>query len=263
MADRLGHPSPTLKHCTQGGQALAESLFALTGLVALWVAVHWLSHYQDAALSATHASRHAAFVAARLTEPDDSAALTDPFFTGAAHRWTDRHAVAILDPHTSVGLVTFRLPPLSANAQPATDTKHAQVLRRDWHLEDIGIVRTQVQLDLPSRSLKPTTSDTSLLKLGVFDEAYPVLARSTAILTGAGHASSDMDVQFKIGSSDFAWKSTYTRSRDAASEIETRAHGVDAGWSRPGVTLDWLQPWSGRVPSYLITEFEPLMGVLP
>ena len=46
---------------SQCGQALVESLVVLPVLAVLWVAIHWLAHYQDMALSATHASRFAAF----------------------------------------------------------------------------------------------------------------------------------------------------------------------------------------------------------
>lgn len=245
MANRSHQGRRYLKYCTQSGQALAESLFALMGLTALWVAVHWLSHYQDAALSARHASRHAAFAATRFTQPDDTVALTVPFFTGAAHRWKNRHGASILDPHTSVNLLQFRLQPLSAAAQPAAGSVHGPALRRDWQLDDNGMVQTRVLLSLP-----------------VFDEPYPVLARNTVILTAAGHASSDIGVHSRIAASALAWQSAYTTSRIAASEVNARALGVEAGWGRSAATLDWLQPWSGRVPPHLITEFEPLKGDL-
>lgn len=238
----------------QRGQALVESLAALLGLAVLWVALHWLAHYQDAALSATHASRHAAFLASRGNLDDSVQAVAGPFFTGSAHRWTDRRSQEILDPGTSVKRLGRRMPPLSELAQPGAGLTHAAALRRDWSLEDTGILRAEVSVDFKQSLGSQPDADPSLLQLRVFDLPYPSLARSTSILTGAGHAVSDTDVQSRVAASSLAWSAAHAASRLAGSEVNLRAEGVEAGWGRAAAGFDWLQPWSGRVPGHLVTD---------
>ena len=240
----------------QGGQALLESLVALLGLAVLWVALNWLAHYQDAALSAIHASRHAAFVASRGQHQDAGNALTPVFFAGRAHRWTDRRGHSILPSDRSVKLSWTRLPPLSPRGQPGGSMAHATTLRRDWSLEDVGVLQARLHVDFGRVENRRSDRDASLLKLRAFEQAYPPLTRHISILTGAGHAASDGEAQSIVAASSLAWTAAYTASRAAGAEINLRATGVEAGWGRPAASFDWLQPWSGRVPAHLITEYD-------
>lgn len=240
----------------QRGQALVEAVLAMSGLAVLWVVLHWLAHYQDAALSATHASRHAAFVASRNDTEAPARQVVEPFFTGPAHRWTDRRGQRVLAADTAMQLSTERLQPLSVLAQPGRGFATAGALRRDWSLEDQGILQAQVTLDSGAAAeLLPEKE--SLLKLDMFDLPYPTLARSTRILTGAGHAASDAATQSRLAGSRLAWGAAHSASSLAAREVQLRAAGVEDGWGRPGLELDWLQPWGGLVPAHLITDYEP------
>lgn len=240
----------------QKGQALVESLVALLALAVLWVALNWLAHYQDAALSATHASRHAAFVASRGEQPDGHQAEAAPFFTGSAHHWKNRKGQAVLEFDISVSTSRQRLPPLSAAAQPGAGSATATTLRREWSLADEGILRARVALDfIGLQPLVDGNSDASLLKLQGFDRAYPPLSRSISILTGAGHAGADDEVQSRVAASSLAWAAAHGVSRAAGTEITMRAEGVEGGWGRSAADFDWLQPWSGQVPGHLLSEY--------
>lgn len=236
----------------QQGQALAEGLFAMMALAVLWVGLHWLAHYQDAALSAQHASRHVAFTATRDQPEPGWQALGAPFFTGPAHRWTDRRGQAVIEADRSVQLSTRRLQPLSIHAQPGRATSNAHTLRRDWALEDPGILQATVMLDPGAGAVLPQGHESTLLKLAVFDLPYPPLVRHTHILTGAGHAISDSAAQDRVGDSSLAWSAAYAASRSSGRAIQQRAAGVDAAWGRPDLDFNWLQRWSGRVPGHLI-----------
>ena len=240
----------------QDGQALVESLVAMLALAVLWVALLWLAHYQDINLSALHASRHAAFVATRIVADEPPADLMADFFTGDAHRWADRRGQAVLDTETPALVSWQRLQPLPDLAQPGGSLAQAVVLRHDWSLADSGILQARVTPLFSTGAIHDARADGySRLGLDVFDHAYPPLARSTSILTGAGHASSDTAVQDRVAASGLAWSLAHSASRLAGSQAWGRADGVDAGWNRPAPDFEWLRPWSGRVPGHLVTEY--------
>lgn len=241
---------------TQAGQALVESLVAMLALVVLWGALHWLAHYQDIGLSSVHASRHAAFAATRTGADEPGQEIASHFFTGSAHRWVDRRGEAVLDAQAPFALSWQRLRPLSPEAQPAGRLMQAATLRRDWQLDDRGILQARIAAGFAvGRGDGAPTGIGNRLQLHVFDHSYPPLARSIGILTGAGHAPSDAQVQNRIGASALAWSGAQSASRLSGGSVQLRADGVDMGWSRPAPTYDWLQPWSGRVPGHLIAEY--------
>lgn len=247
----------------QRGQALTEALVAMLGLIVLWVALHWLAHYQDMALSATHAGRHAAFLATRTAADALEHGYTDPghdlarqFFSGRAHRWTDRRGQPVLNPATAVKPSWDRRERLSVQAQPGAGLASASVLRRDWAVDDTGILRASIALKFSesSRAGEGGVRD-GLLRLSQFDLPYPDLSRSTRILTGAGHAATDDATQARVASSGLAWRTAEAASLASAHEIAGRASGVDSGWSRAAPEFRWLSPWSGRVPAHLIEDY--------
>lgn len=237
----------------QRGQALVESLVAMLALAVLWVAIHWLAHYQDMALSATHASRHAAFLASRADPGhiDHAEALDQRFFSGSAHRWTDRRGMRLLDPQSGVHSSWHRHNPLPAWAQPGVATPYADTLRRDWSVDDRGVLRARVALDFSPLDRASGLPD-GPLRLSQFDQPYAPFARSISILTGAGHAVSDSDAQARVAASQLAWGGPAAASRAAGAAVAALAHGTDAGWGRSGPQFDWLQPWQGRVPPHAI-----------
>lgn len=236
----------------QAGQALVESLVAMLGLAALWVALHWLANYQDIALSAVHASRHAAFAASRMPPEEIRSDVTGRFFSGSAHRWADRQGHAVLDSQLPVRLSWQRLQPLSAQAQPGAGHAASQILRRDWLLEDAGVLQARIAPGFATDVAGRVRAHG--LRLQPLELSYPPLVRSTGILTGAGHAASDAAVQSRVAASGLAWTAAYSASQLAGGDARTGAGGVDAAWGRPQPDLDWLQPWSGRVPPHLITR---------
>jgi len=249
-------PSACTRQC---GQALVESLVAMLGLAVLWVAIHWLAHYQDMALSVTHASRHAAFLATRegatVSEGGSGHKAIERFFSGSAHRWTDRRGRGVAAAEISVQRSRQSHPALSVHAQPGGGHPTGHTLRKEWSLEDTGVLRAQVRLHAFS-SESISNEDTGLLRLSQFDRPYEVLRRSTSILTDAGHAMSDDAAQSRLSVSRLAWAAAETASRTAAGAVMSHAEGVDSGWGRPGPGFDWLHAWSGRVPDDFIQDYE-------
>lgn len=251
---------------SQRGQALVESLAVLLVLGALWVAIHWLAHYQDMALSATHASRFAAFQAARQVNPisagaqnvhqPDAADAIGLYFSGVAHRWTDRRGVKQLEEEKDVNITWSRAQQLSAEGQPGSISSYASRLRREWSLEDVGILQARVHLSGIGHSTGDRPLTEGPIGLHFFDSAYPELMRSTSILTHPGHVSTDQAVQQQVAASQLAWASSYGASRAAAQEIMARAEGVDGGWSRAAPRVDWLAPWAGQVPGHLVKDYQ-------
>ena len=238
----------------QKGQALLESLIVALGMAVLWVAISWLAQYQDAALSATHASSYAAFVATRHDPEERAVDLVQPFFQGRAHGWKDRKGEEIVDTqnvylHSSLG-------ELSAYAQPGQTAPLAAALRRDWRLEEGGILHARVGLSFADRHEAKPAARSFGLRLDEFDRPYPKLERSTAILTGAGHSASDASVQTRVAESALAWSTSYGASLAAGRAAQSRASQVEEGWGRPAADFDWLDPWSGYVPEHLLAEYE-------
>ncbi len=260
MARKLTSGTQLSGHARQCGQALVESLVALFALAVLWVGLNWLGHYQDMALSMAHASRYAAFLATRV-EPSElqgderGRERVQRYFTGDAHRWRDRRGATWVDPEVALGASWHRDRPLSARSQPGADTPHATTLRQDWSLEDQGIVQAQVLMQFHDRP-QPGGGRAEILGLGVFDQAYPSLRRSSYILSGAGHAPLDSVAQERVSESRLAWAGAEGVSRNAGAMVADRAAVVDTGWSRAAPDFDWLQPWSGYVPGHLIEDYE-------
>lgn len=258
MKSSISSRQAFLGHSRQSGQALVESLVAVLGLSALWAALHWLSQYQDMALSALHASRHAAFLASRaggdaLVQAAGVEQAVDRYFAGRAHQWRDRHGEALLQPDRDLRVEVRRLAPISDFAQPGGAGSVERTLRRDWLVEDGGMVQAGVTLDF-AHLAQDTRPDSRPLGMVRFDLPYPRLERRLSLLVGAGHAQADGATQARVGASGLAWSAAYSASRAAGGEVAVRAEGVDTAWNRPGPEFDWLAPWSGRVPSHLIAN---------
>jgi len=233
----------------QAGQALVEALVAFTVLLTVWVAIAWLGRYQDIALQASHASRHAAFVHAR-GEPFQPEAVQKNFFTGSSHRWTDRRGHSLFSSNGNEATLSIsRGPSLVAKAQAGLDTAHASTLREQWQVADAGIVDARVRVQLPARPGAGRAKPSSFMaELREFDQAYPLLTRHTAILAHAGHASSDQAVQQRLAGSHLAWSGAAQRSYSLGGQVGSVMKLVDAGWRRPDPTTDWLGAWAGKVP---------------
>ena len=223
-------------HARQAGQALVEGIVVLLALLSLWVAISWLGRFQDMALQASHASRFAAFSLTRNPiAPPVLQGRTD-YFSGPDHQWMDRRGQSALSKDRSE--VTFsvgRQPVLQSGAQPGGAASRAQELRQGWRLEDTGILKAYAI---------------------VSSSHYPALARHTALLTGAGHASDDADNQHRLAESPATWGDSANPSYELGRRIESRVSALDRAWGRSQPHFDWLGPWAGYVPAHHLGEFQ-------
>lgn len=234
----------------QSGQAMAEGIAVLGVLLSIYGAIAWLGRFQDMALSAQHASRHAAFQQARSGTAIKPESVIQHYFSGPAHQWADRRGQLVLgDKGNGVGLSIHRQV-LGSYAQPGGHGESAEALRNDWGIQDPGVLHVGVSLSgtLPLQGHHSTESGRFHADIG-----YPPTSRHTAILTGAGHASGDTQVQQVLGRSPLAWGSSASASYTAGGRIAAIMNKVDSAWNRPAPEFDWLASWAGRVPEHHLT----------
>ncbi|MGB6104590.1 MAG: hypothetical protein WBF88_12185 [Pusillimonas sp.] len=233
----------------QGGQALAEGLVVMLVLVSLWVAVAWLGQLQDMALSAQHASGHAAFAFTRNPVGDAAEHIRWQYFQGPAHQWKDRGGNPMLAlPLSQVQVNWARPEELDQEAQPGGSSIHAESLRRSWQLGDRGIVSARVSAT-PRHGVAASSAGSS-----VDFNRYPNLRRHTAILEGAGHAADDVRVQQIVAQSELAWSDSARASRIIGTKIDAAMAAVDAPWHRDRPEFDWLGLWAGHVPAERLAD---------
>jgi hypothetical protein len=212
----------------------------MVGLIAL-VAVFWaipvLGRYQDIALQASHASRYAAFLAA-LGVPDGetiSAMTSTAYFTGSDRRWRTTSGDALMPLPPAVW--SQRVPDAMAG-QPGAGHAAAAVLRREWQVGDDAMLKATV-----------AAQPRNVVSQGPATPGSLRIARSTSILTGAGHASSDVAVQQRVAQGASGWTQAAARSISAGREVAARMQGVDDAWARPRPDFDWLGSWHALVPA--------------
>lgn len=235
---------------TQRGQALLEGLVVLLALLSLWVGVGWVGRLQDMALQAAHASRYVAFALSRDPGASMEVEMRQHYFSGRAHQWSDRRGERLLSSGLNeVTLQIDRQTVLDASAQAGRTSDKAAILRRQWRIEDTGIVASNIAvapLSGPVRARKTAT----VTGLNDFDRQQFVLRRHTAILTGAGHASSDASTQQVVAESALAWNQSAGSSYALGTDVAAAMSRVDAAWNRPEPIFDWLAPWAGQVPDF-------------
>lgn len=219
----------------QCGQALAEGVLALAALTVLFWAIPVIGRYQDIALQTTHASRHAAFSAAQKGVDDTHLlpAIQQRFFAQPHLRWRDASGRPLLD-----GGINLQLQRTASGSALQPATPEGQTLYRDWRLHDQGVLSARV-----------STSARDVSR-GVFPAFVGTLAFTghTAVLSGAGHAVSDADVQRRVASGDSGWGRAARQSSAAGRAAAQRLRGVDAAWGRAQPSFDWLTPWTALVP---------------
>jgi len=250
---------PRLRRHAQAGQALAEALVAFSALLLVWTAIAWLGRFQDIALQATHASRYIAFAEARGA-PVSPETVQRRFFGTPIHRWADRKGRLLFsDQGAHVRLGVERGPQLDAQAQAGQDAAYAATLRSQWRVADAGIVDARVAIELPGMPGAAAGEKAGFMStLRDFDQAYPKLLRHTSIATAAGHASDDESAQQRVAGSALAWNGPAQRAYGLTRQISSLMNPVDAGWSRPRPTFDWLGDWAGQVPGrHLLAGQQP------
>ncbi|HWK60101.1 MAG TPA: hypothetical protein VNT00_01665 [Eoetvoesiella sp.] len=246
----------------ESGQALLEGMAVMLALLSLWIGSAWLLRFQDMALQASHASRYAAFSLARHPDYRPAGVVRQSFFMGPGRQWRDRRGHEILSASRSeVTLQVVRDAQLSSKAQPGGDHADARRLRREWRLEDPGIFSAHVIAAPQAVGAADSLPDASFgAGLRQFDAYYPRLARHTAILSGAGHASGDRDTQARVGQSALAWGDATAASSALGRQIAAALVGVEGAWKRPAPVFDWLGAWQGMVPEQ---HFSAGTGGLP
>jgi hypothetical protein len=228
----------------QRGQAAAEALLVLLLLASLWVGSAWLLRWQDVAMQAQHASRYAAFAASRDIAAQPLEDIRHGYFSGPAHLWRDRRGADLLSAGRSeVSLQFDRAQALGAAAQPGGAHADAGELRQGWLIEDTGMVTARVAVEAAAPAHSPAASG-----LAQFDAWRPAIRRHSAILAGAGHASSDARAQQRAAGSGLGWSLAAERSYALGRRVQSWAGGLDRPWGRAQPLFDWLGPWAGRVP---------------
>lgn len=226
-----------LKGSGSRGQALLEGLVGLVALVVVFWAIPVLGRYQDIALQAAHASRYAAFLAA-LGVPDSeevSAMTGTAYFAGSARRWRTASGEDLVPFPPAVSV--HRVPDAMAG-QPGAGHAAAAVLRREWQVGDDAMLRATV-------AARPR----DVVSYGLAAPGLLRMARSTSILTGAGHAASDIAVQQRVEQGASGWAEAAARSASAGREVAARMQAVDKAWARPHPEFDWLGSWQAMVPA--------------
>ena len=79
-----------------------------------------------------------------------------------------------------------------------------------------------------------------------------IISRQSFIEAGTGYASSDQAVQTRIGASPSLWRDAFKSSSNVMRPIHALTSKSDAAWSRPDISLDFIQPWAGVVPELSI-----------
>src|SRR3546814_5900238 len=185
-----------LGYSRERGQAVVESLVAMVVMLALYAAVSWLGRFQDMALQATHASRFAAFSLARNASLRPIAQIRRRYFSGPAHQWTASDGNPVLSDRQSEATLTVSPgQPLGPQALPGGTDSSAAALRHGLRLGGPGIRHAHVLLRFAGSDSGSTTATAQGAAFPDAGGAYPSLARQTAILTDAGHASNDAHAQ--------------------------------------------------------------------
>lgn len=223
--------------CENRGQALAEGMVGLVALAVLFWAIPVLGRYQDIALQAAHASRYAAFLAAvgAADEEDVSGMASTAHFSGSGRRWRTVSGDALMPfaPEVSMQRV-----PDETGMQPGAGHTAVAALRREWQVGDDALLQATV-LARPQ----------DVVSLGPAAPGFLGIARSTSILTGAGHVYSDEAVQQRVAQGAAGWATAAARSTSAGREMRARMQDVDEAWARPRPDFDWLGPWQALVPA--------------
>ena len=85
------------------------------------------------------------------------------------------------------------------------------------------------------------SNDTSMRHAKIFRYSY--------IEAGNGYAASDGDAQQRIERSRSMWSDTYQVSSASIRSVEAFSSKTDSAWNRPRVSLDFIHPWAGVIPS--------------
>ena len=203
------------------GQACIEVLLGAVVLITLWLAITWVGRLQYRGLAADQASRQAAFSAAQGQSAHQS--------TLAGHTLTYARLASQPD-FLAIG----------------GEEPHAAALRRDWHIEDKGLLRASANIVLGAdKIMMPLPLDGDGHK-----QSEPTIWRHTLVVIGDGHAADDSHTQTLLEGSYVGWQVAYDKSIMAANQVNVRLLPLDQPWNRPSLQKNWLAAWSDLIPAH-------------
>jgi hypothetical protein len=242
----------------QQGQALVESVLVCAALVLAFIGSGWLYRAHSTALSAQNAAAHGAFLATRqqadswaLRSDEGSLRVLDynlePFFRGLAS--ASKSAGIQIAQHGNY---------LIPHRQQAEQALARYTLADQWGTDNRQVYTSSVALALSAPWALPPRSNT-------YEQSFPEqemavaygsstirLERFTSIISNAGHASSDAQVQQRLAHSEQGWSSAANNSYALSERIHHAVAASDAAWKRPLATTEWLAGWAGEVPRHLL-----------
>ena len=231
---------------TQSGQAVVECLVVLGVLASLWIGAVWLGRLQDAALQASHASRHRAFALAH--QGADGAMYQTAGVMVPGQGGSNRRGETFLDAGAArvSWSPTGRLPLV----QPGDPIPAAAAVRTDLELGDPRVWVAGVHFETRGEA-EPG------LSLAVFDRLRLGLDRHTAIMHGSGAADGDPATQERIAQAHSVWGRYADASLAHGRRVADRMRPVDAAWGRAMPSFEWLLPWVGQVPALHLDRGTP------
>jgi hypothetical protein len=251
---------------SQAGQAMAE---AVVGVLVLGVLLHVVAatdRVQDLALRASMAGRYAAMLLTRnevMADGDLARDVRERFFVGPRHRWQTRQGDAMLSDATTSVRVTVGERSAHAGIQVGqhdlqATTLRQEVLQRDRGM-DVATVAVMPRLGRTKAPMpEPGRSPGLNLGLTPWESMSLRLNRHTAILTDAGHATSDRGVTERLQRAPQTWAASAAQSTRVGKEVTQQLSRIDRPWGRPLPQFDWLTPWETLVPADRLRKWEDL-----
>lgn len=211
---------------TQQGQALIELMVMVLAIFMLLWAMIWLQRWQQIRLQIQH---HAALQAFRLSQSyelgAEALALMPSYLQGLysplAHQQLSSYQVLGAMPEQTGFMSTATQDGLFGATQR-------------WQVRSLA-------------QAEPAHTMPWAQRLFEFLPAMQVQSQSS-IWVGAGHAHHDTHATQRLQQSNTLWAEAQGASRLAIQPLVPIFSVVDAGWSRPSPSTNWLQPWQESVP---------------
>lgn len=246
------HLSRSITSCV--GQALVEGMVLVLVLISFFIAIPWLGRLFDIGMQQMHASRYAAFQWSRQLQSPDEKKIKHKFLLSNEHQWRDRRHQRIVTAE-SINMRTERQIVLDDDKQPGKQVAQAATLRRQWGLQDQGVVNIKLAVSPIYTGYKQNSSTSLGLDAGFLERLPLTIYRNTAILVDAGHSDSDKTSHYRTGQSDLAWQEVAERSYALGKHIQRYAEPAE-GFARENPIFDWLLPWAGKLPKHHLESLQ-------
>lgn len=233
------------------GQALVESLLVFIVLISFFIAIPWLGRLIDIGIQQENANRYTAFQWTRRMQQPDILQIKQQFFLSDANNWRDRFSQKIVS-EDSIQIHADRHYQLSDDMQPGQQTPFATQLRKEWGVQDQGVVNI-ASMVTPHYVQHNGGENILGVDASFLERLSLTLHRHIAILIDAAHSVSDKDSHYRTGQSATAWKETAEQSYALGKHIQKYAAGAE-GFDRAQPVFDWLVPWSDKLPQHHLRE---------